>query len=248
MFNLPAPVTACIVGLVLVHAARSFGLSPGTDVRLLLELAFIPARWSLWWNPADATEILNGAGAGEGVAALARYVVEERDPAPWTALTYAVLHGSWGHVTLNCVWLAAFGAPVARRCGGLRFLILAILCAVAGAVTHFALHPRGLAPLIGASAAVSGMMGALLRFMFAPPGTGRAAFSLGELLADRRVLFFLGVWFATNFLFGVGSAPLGVADGTVAWQAHVGGFAAGLLLFPWFDRAPLSWEGHGREI
>jgi membrane associated rhomboid family serine protease len=61
------------------------------------------------------------------------------------------------------------------------------------------------------------------------------AISLIGVFSDARVLLFLGVWFGMNILFGLGSIPITGADQTVAWQAHIGGFLAGLILFSWFD-------------
>ena len=119
-----------------------------------------------------------GAGlsaAGGGAAAGARALHRRRGAAkPWTALTYAFLHGSWAHVLLNSVWLAAFGTPVARRCGGLRFLLLGALCAVGGAVAHVVVHPLSVAPdgrRLGGRLGLDGGRGAVrLR-----AGTGRVA-------------------------------------------------------------------------
>ncbi len=64
------------------------------------------------------------------------------------------------------------------------------------------------------------------------------AIPLIGVLSDARVLLFLGVWFGFNIIFGLGSVSITGSDQTVAWQAHIGGFLAGLLLFSWFDPAP----------
>jgi membrane associated rhomboid family serine protease len=64
------------------------------------------------------------------------------------------------------------------------------------------------------------------------------AIPLTGVLRDARVLIFLGIWFAINILFGYGSLPITGSDQPIAWQAHIGGFLAGLLLFSWFDPAP----------
>ena len=64
------------------------------------------------------------------------------------------------------------------------------------------------------------------------------AIPLIGVLRDPRVLAFLAVWFGINILFGLGSLPITGGDQAVAWQAHIGGFLAGLLLFSWFDPAP----------
>ena len=128
-----------------------------------------------------------------------------------------------------------------------------VVAAVVSALAQWMSAPMEFAPLIGASGAVSGLMGAVTRFMFqpgAPLGAssfrgGRAAetipaASLGGILTDRRALIFLGVWLVTNFVFGAFARPLGLSDMPVAWVAHLGGFAVGIvLLSPSIGRATL---------
>ena len=74
-------------------------------------------------------------------------------------LTYALLHGSWAHVLVNSIWLVAFGPPIARRFGSVRFLLFFAMTAVAGALAHWAANPMDFSPLIGASAADFGADG-----------------------------------------------------------------------------------------
>jgi membrane associated rhomboid family serine protease len=103
--------------------------------------------------------------------------------------------------------------------------------------------------MIGASAAISGAMGAAMRFvfqrrgplgLFRDDGAGLPARPLWSTLCDPRFLFFVAVWFGLNALFGFGTLSFGtVAGQEIAWQAHVGGFFAGLFLFSAFDRAPV---------
>ncbi|HEX8164222.1 MAG TPA: rhomboid family intramembrane serine protease [Beijerinckiaceae bacterium] len=248
IFNLPGIVAASVAVLVIVHAVRSTLLSPAVDFELLMEFAVVPARWTAAFDPSRAEAILREA-AGDHREALAQYILAEGGAKPWTALAYALLHGSWAHVLLNCVWLAAFGTPVARRCGGLRFLALGAACAVGGAVAHWLTDSSSVVPMIGASAAISGWMAAAARFVFAPgrdPFRGlrtvreaheRPRQTVGELLRNRGAATFLGVWLASNLLFGLTAAPLGITDAAVAWEAHIGGFLVGLLLFPWIDPA-----------
>jgi membrane associated rhomboid family serine protease len=59
--------------------------------------------------------------------------------------------------------------------------------------------------------------------------------SLSSLFGNRQVMIFFGIWFGLNFLFGIAATPLGLTDGGIAWQAHIGGFLAGLLVFPLLD-------------
>lgn len=223
IFNLPGVVVAVIAVLALVHVVRTLLLDQDMQIEALLAFAFIPVRLT-------APELLGGAWPGGAAGDV------------WTFLTYAGLHGDWLHLGINTLWLAAFGTPLAHRFGTARFLGFFVLGAVAGAAAHLALHPDSPLPLVGASAAISAQMAASARFAFSGAG-GRMgvgqewspALSLGEMLRDRRILAFLGVWFVLNLAFGLLLSPPGVASSAIAWEAHVGGFLAGLLFFPLFD-------------
>lgn len=242
-FNLPLVVTTCLVVLVGVHALRTWALSEENDLSTLIDYALIPARWTAAWDPSRTEDVLRAAASGGASAetsarlAFARYLMAEPEAKPWTFLTYAALHGSWTHVALNGVWLAAFGTPVARRNGAWRFLVLAAVATVAGALAHLFLHPLSISPLIGASAAVSGLMAGATRFIFSPGSDGfQRPQTLAELLRNRNAVLFLGIWFGINILSGIVAVPLGITDASIAWEAHIGGFLAGLLLFPLLDR------------
>jgi membrane associated rhomboid family serine protease len=112
------------------------------------------------------------------------------------------------------------------------------------------MHPGERVVMIGASAGVSGMMGAAARFAFQPGGSldfwrvrdhdpdRIPAAPLAVALRNPRVLTFVAVWFAINLIFGVGSFAIAGYDQNIAWEAHVGGFVAGLLLFSLFDPVP----------
>jgi membrane associated rhomboid family serine protease len=122
--------------------------------------------------------------------------------------------------------------------------------AAAGALAHLVTHEHAVAPMIGASASVSGTMAAAIRFAFvqgsflsfsrgdADAAARVPALSLMRALRNPRVLGFLAVWFGVNIIFGVGSIAIGADGASVAWQAHIGGFLAGLMLFSLFDPVP----------
>ncbi len=148
VFNLPGIVTISIAVLAAIHGLRSV-LPDETDLSVLLNLAFIPARWTAAFDPGSAAEI---ASARQDFA---RYLVADPSAMPWTGATYALLHGSWVHLIFNAVWLAVFGTPVARRYGVLRYGLLALAGIVAGAVVHLLVDPYSLMPLVGASAGIS---------------------------------------------------------------------------------------------
>ncbi len=243
--NLPGWLAAFIVILLAIHGLRAL-LSPVGDLDLITRFSFLPGRWSAEFGWTDLAALVDhardgfdddGAGIREGFA---RYVMEMPGPHAWTFLTYALLHGSWTHVVLNCVWLAAFGAPVVRRIGNARSLVLAFATAIGGALTHWAANPESLQPMIGASAIVSGVMAAASLFAF-EPGGGRPAIRLhvyAGLVRNRTAIMFLGSWFVLNILFGLAAGPLGLVEGGIAWEAHIGGLAVGLLLFPFIDPGP----------
>ncbi len=230
IFNLPPVVTALIALMLAIQAGQQWFLNSDASLQVLLDFAFIPLRET---HP----EIFAGmVSMGEGARV-------------WTFLTYALLHAGWTHVGLNSVWLAAFGSPVARRFGTARFLAFAAVGAVAGAALHLAIYPNSEVPLVGASAGISALMAGAARFVFQAGGPmqsrggfdayRRPATPLVGILRDSRVLVFLLVWFGTNIAFGLTGSG-GVADGAVAWDAHIGGFLAGLLLFRFFDPVPAS--------
>lgn len=259
VFNLPGVVTASIAVLMAIQAVREFVLSDSADIWLVLNLALVPARWTVWLDPGQADAVIGAAGvAGEAAVtaareSFARYIVTEHAADPWTFGTYALLHGSWLHVIFNSVWLAAFGSPVARRCGSWRFGLIALAGTVAGAMLHVLLVPLSTAPLVGASAGVSALMAAAARFVFQPPAAAygsqpwqlpprRRPETLAELLRNRTAVSFLAIWLVTNIVFGLITLPLGAESAAVAWDAHLGGFIVGFFLFPFLD--PLSREAH----
>jgi membrane associated rhomboid family serine protease len=228
LFNIPTSVIAVLAALALVHAIRMLLLTDEQDIEFLLRFAFIPARY-------ETSVVLGGSLPGGFGAEI------------WTFVSYALIHADITHLGFNAVWLLPFGSAVARRFGAARFLLFLAVTAVAGAGLHLATHAGELFPMIGASAAISATMAAAMRFAFqrgGPLGMWRghdaqayrvAAIPLAGVLREPRVLIFLAVWFGLNLLFGLGSLPITGEDQAVAWQAHIGGFLAGLLLFAIFD-------------
>jgi membrane associated rhomboid family serine protease len=227
MLNVPPVVTALLAAFGIIHAVRAWILSPQADFEFLLLFAFVPARY----DPAVVAQ-----GVPGGLAAQI-----------WTFVTYALIHGDVMHLGINAVWLLAFGSAVARRFGALRFLLFFAVTAAAGAAAHLAVNFGEAVLMVGASAAISGCMAAATRFAFqrgGPLGPWRAhesqayhvqAAPLRVALTNRLVVVFLLVWFGLNILLGLGSLSPAGEDREIAWQAHIGGFLAGLILFRWFD-------------
>ena len=243
IFNVPPVVIATVAVLVGVHLFRVFALTPAEDQEFVLTFAFIPARYS--------GEALGAFPGGFGADL-------------WTFFTYAFLHADVLHIALNLAWLIPFGTALARRFGAWRYVLFMLVTAAAGALAQLASSPGETAPMIGASAAISGAMAAAMRFVFQDHGpleTWRDGSGAGEAyrvpavplwatFRDARFLLFLGVWIGLNALFGLGAVSFGTEPGQqIAWQAHIGGFFAGLILFTPFDpvvpRGALDTEPSG---
>lgn len=209
-FNIPASILAVLAACIIIHVARVYVLDRHSDLYVLFYGAFIPARYaeSLGWEAFTSP------------------------------VTYSLLHGSIGHLLNNSVWLVAFGSPVAKAMSNLRFALFWIACSVVAALFHYLADPASLAPMIGASGAVSGMMGAAARagFRLRADGEGGAIIlpPIAQLVRSRTVLTFLGFYLLTNGGIGIFGASAGSPVANIAWQAHIGGLAAGFLLLPRF--------------
>lgn len=144
-----------------------------------------------------------------------------------TVVTALFLHGSWLHALLNGGFALAFAPPVARLFGGrpagvISFFLFYLVCGVLGNLGYGMLHPGSSGLLVGASGAVAGLMGAASRMM---AGQGE----LGPIWS-RPVASMAVAWIVVNLIVAViGSVP-GLGDAAVAWEAHLAGYAAGLLL------------------
>ncbi|HEY6631111.1 MAG TPA: rhomboid family intramembrane serine protease [Rhizobiaceae bacterium] len=166
-------------------------------------------------------------------------------------VTYSLLHGSIAHLTVNMIWLAAFGSPLANRIGTVRFLLFWVVTSIAAAGLHYILYMHSQMPLIGASGAISGMMGAAARFGFRiDRSSGRPAFGgpvlpIAMVLRMRSTVAFLAVWMVINIVTGLYGLVPG-EDSQIAWEAHIGGFVVGFFFVSSFDR-PNRLERRGKN-
>lgn len=150
-------------------------------------------------------------------------------PLPWlpdwaTLITYAFLHADWMHLLTNMLFLWIFGDNVEDAMGHLRFLFFYLACAIIAALAHLAFNLDANGPLIGASGAVAGVMGAYV--LLYPHAR---VFVLARIVIPIPLpvpaFWMLGFWILTQ-LFYLFAAP----DAPVAWWAHLGGFAGGIVL------------------
>jgi membrane associated rhomboid family serine protease len=223
IFNVPAGVLAVLAAMIAVHAGRQYLLSPDANMDLLLALAFIPSRYA-----GFAGEIPGGE-----LAKVTSFV------------THMFVHSDAVHVLINSAWFLAFGSVLCRRVGALRFLAFTVSGAVAGALTFLAFHPGLGEPVIGASGAVAALMGGVMRFLFSAIDRGRGhelrenpslipRMSLAAAFTDRRIVLASIAFIGINLLTLIGFGTFG-AVGSIAWEAHLGGYFFGLLAFALFD-------------
>jgi membrane associated rhomboid family serine protease len=155
-------------------------------------------------------------------------------PVTLTLLTSMFLHGGWMHLIGNMLYLWIFGNNVEDVMGHVRFVIFYVLCGVLAALSHAFIEPSSTVPMIGASGAISGVLGAYL--LLYPHAKVLVFIPIGFWLTRASVPagFVLGFWFVLQILSG--GMSLGQGGGGVAWFAHVGGFVAGMALISFFKR------------
>jgi membrane associated rhomboid family serine protease len=165
----------------------------------------------------------------------------------WSTLfTSMFLHGGWGHLGGNMLFLWIFGDNIEHRLGHLRFLLFYLACGLAASVAHILFNSGSNIPAVGASGAISGVLGGYL-LMF--PRNQVYVLTWGGVMAVPAI-FMLGLWIVTQFIAGVGSIAVtdATAGGGVAYMAHIGGFVAGLILSRLFSigRQPATARQYGR--
>lgn len=193
--------------------------------------------------PADLVKWVGLAG-DRGTATL------PADPAMVLAslFTAMFIHGGWFHIVGNMLYLWVFGDNIEDRLGSLGYLAFYLLAGVAASLSHVVANPASTIPIIGASGAVAGVLGAYL--VHFPRARVLALVPLGLFLQLIEVpaVLFLVLWFVLQLASGV--AGLGVASQAsegVAWWAHVGGFVFGVLLILYLRLPRRSGSGAGRE-
>jgi membrane associated rhomboid family serine protease len=151
---------------------------------------------------------------------------------PFISTTF--LHGSWMHVIGNMWILWLFGDNVEDKMGRLRFLLFYLLCGLIASASHYAINPLSQVPVVGASGAVAGVMGAyFLMFRKAKVLT----YIPPIFLLNLPAWIYLGFWALSQLYYGLFQT---VNHGQIAFWAHIGGFAAGMLLYRFFLKKPLK--------
>jgi membrane associated rhomboid family serine protease len=212
--NIPARHRPYVMWSLLVVNVLVFllflGLSPAQEFKLFHLFGVVPARyfnpgWAMWQGYPDG------------------FV--------WPFFTHMFLHSGWLHLIVNLWTLWIFGDNVEDVMGPVRFLIFYLLCGLGALGVHMVTSPDSTVPVVGASGAIAGVMGA---YFFLYPHAKVVTFLpilIIPFVFELPAVFYLGAWFLTQVFSGM-LAPAG--GGGVAWWAHIGGFVAGMLLLRFF--------------
>jgi membrane associated rhomboid family serine protease len=219
--------------LIVLNVAAFFLLTPNLgreeqrcfDQQCLVEQCSLQQFFYRWGAvPAEVTEgdqLTGDLGGGCLLQPKSVFV---------SLITSMFLHGGFLHLAGNMLFLWVFGNNIEDRLGRIRFLVFYLVTGLAGSLAHIAMNPGSQIPTIGASGAISGLMGAYI--VLFPHARIHSVvpipilfFLIGRIRLPAYVV--LGIWFVSQFLIGTGQQPEG---GGVAWVAHVGGFIAGVIM------------------
>ena len=232
----PAFVT---LGLVAINAVVFFFLQgAGSNAAFTYGWSVIPLEIV---EGVDLTQPQSLTVRGREVA-----IPQAPGPSPivLTVVSAMFMHGGFAHLFGNLLYLWIFGDNVEQRLGSTRFLAFYLTCGVAATVAQIALNPDGVVPNLGASGAISGVLGAYIVFF----PRNRVHALLLYYVVSVPAFVAIGLWIAFQFINGYGSFVSGVSVGGVAYGAHIGGFLAGIALAALvrlFGRGP---EQTGRDI
>jgi membrane associated rhomboid family serine protease len=165
-----------------------------------------------------------------------------------TLLTSMFMHGGIAHIAGNMLFLWIFGDNIEDRLGHVRYLLFYIVCGIAASLAHvfttvaFASGESSmLVPSLGASGAISGVLGG---YILLHPKR-RVTVILFRFLTDVPAYVAIGIWFAFQLISGIGMLGEGSKGGGVAYGAHIGGFIAGVALIKLFDRGGRARQSYG---
>lgn len=195
-------VTIVLIGLNLVVYFFGLTLSPRAELVFLHRFGAIPWAFSRLTDPFPYDGF----------------------PAALTLLTSLFVHGGLIHLAGNMLFLWVFGNNIEDILGHGRFILFYLLCGVAATLSHVLLDPGSTKPLVGASGAVAGVMGAYLVLFPTARVLTLVLIIFYPVLVRVPAVFFLVLWFALQVLNAASGAP-----GGVAWSAHVGGFISGIV-------------------
>lgn len=212
----PPFVTVSLIGLSIFGFLHETGFDPETLNDYIFENGVVPLR-QLW-------------ALGNDPLALEMWL--------YPLFTSMFLHGSWLHLLGNALYLWVFGDAVEGLMGRMRFLLFYLACGVAASQAQVLMNPSSQLPMIGASGAIAGVLGAYLLLYPRSRIVVMFPIFIYPVFFSIPAFLFLFVWFAQNVAAGsfASLSQLASEAGGVAWWAHAGGFVAGALLVKPFMR------------
>jgi membrane associated rhomboid family serine protease len=221
----PVMTYAILAGMIGVWVwVQGAGFEPEALIRSVCNLGMVPG------------EITGRAALGSGIpiAPGVACIVDNEPINVFTPITSMFLHGGWGHLLGNAMFFWVFGNNVEDSMGRIRFVIFYLLCGLAAAAAHIVVDPASPVPTVGASGAISGVLGAYLLLY---PRVLVRTFIPPFFIFNMRAWFMLGWWFLWQVVGGLPQlSPVNseVSAGVAFW-AHVGGFVAGFVLIRFFE-------------
>jgi membrane associated rhomboid family serine protease len=208
-------VTFALIGACVLAFLWQLSLDPGAGERAIYAFGVIPAV------------LFDRGELREGVAVIPPFA---------TVFTSMFLHGGWMHLLGNMLYLWIFADNVEDSMGHGRFVVFYFLCGIGAAMAQAVPEPSSQVPMIGASGAISGVLGAYL--LLYPHARVFVLVPLGFILQTMRLPagWVLGLWFVLQLISELSTPP---SSAGVAFRAHLGGFVAGLVLIPFFKRSDL---------
>ena len=213
----------------------------GTNESFTYSFSTVPLEITSGRDIVTSARVLEDPVSGQ------RLLVPGLGPTPvsvyLTLLTSMFMHGGIAHIAGNMLFLWIFGDNIEDRLGHVRYLLFYLTCGIAASLAHvfttaaFATDQSSmLVPSLGASGAISGVLGG---YILLHPKR-RVTVILFRFLTDVPAYVAIGIWFAFQLISGIGMLGGGSQQGGVAYAAHVGGFFAGVVLIKLFDRGGRS--------
>lgn len=205
----------------------------GTDAKFTYAYSAVPAEIVTGEDIVTDDRIFEDPLTGD------RFSIPGLQPTPipvyLTLLTSIFMHGGIAHIFGNMIFLLIFGDNIENRIGHFRYLIFYLLCGLIASLAHvfttIAFDGNPIIPTLGASGAISGVLGGYILLF----PKRRVRVIMFYFLTEVPAIVALGLWFAFQLFSGIGALGGGTQEGGVAYAAHIGGFIAGLILIKFFD-------------
>jgi len=218
-----------------------------TELKPVVTVTFILLNLAIWiWiQGAGAVDVVNASATMFGTRPCELTGGCEVEGLSWSTLITAMfMHGSWEHLLGNLLFLWVFGNNIEDSMGHLRFIVFYTFCGLAAGLAHVFMGPASLLPAVGASGAISGIMGA---YIVLYPHARVQTWIPPLFLVNIRAMFFLAYWLVLQLVMASQTFGAAGEEGGVAVWAHVGGFVAGVALIKLFED-PRLVEARKRHI